>query len=164
MPNPPEVNSERGFRVLEILCFPHLVLAHVGDNDAVTLVRRMPQLLHNVGRDKFISLLGEDVAANRIGSPLTDLAQPRWVFVGFDFRQQRPQGHQSITDDRRVDGEVFAHLGRIKVHMNNSRLRRKRTERTRQAIIQSRANGEQHIALLQRIVAIGFTMHAAPTD
>jgi hypothetical protein len=69
VPRPPEVMSERGLVVAVVLGLPHLVLAHVGDDDGVALLREAPDVVDDV-RGVEVAAVGQvlDVAHGRVAA------------------------------------------------------------------------------------------------
>ena len=136
--------------VLVVLRFPHLVLAHVGDDQRVAL-GLAPQIVDDV-RGVEMPVVGQvlDVAHGRVALELVECScQP----LGRD-RPLRTRGSRSsstssqIADERDVDLHVLVDLGRIDVDVNLLRVGRVGLQVAGDAIVEAHAEGEQQVGLL----------------
>ncbi len=106
----------------------------------------------------------QEVSLVGVALPLLDLSQPGRVLVKLNLGEQCPEGQQRIADDRRIDGEVLTHFGGIQVNVDDFGLGGEGAEDARQAVIQARADGNQHVTLLQGIVGKCLAVHASHSD
>ena len=81
----------------------------------------------------------------------------------FQLGQQIDDDILDIADDRHIDLDAFGNRGRIDIDMDNLARRIAGIEMARVAddpIIEARANGNQHIAVLHRHIGFDRAMHA----
>ena len=142
------------------------MLANVGRDVGVAVLRQLPQLLDHVLRlDDFAAVL---VAQALALAPLIDLPPPRRErrHVGpglsvLDLRDQLLQNVFYITDDRDVDLDPLADARRVDVDVNDLALdRREVLGVADHAVIEARADCEQHVAVLHRHVGFVGAVHA----
>ena len=135
---------------------PHLVLAHAGCDDGLSLgefVEDADRLL----RDDMFEFL---VAEWMIFFPRGDLGVPRLV-VGcgkFLLREQLVEPSQSeldIAGDRELDAFIFIMFGSVDIDMNDLGLGGEFVGVTSDAIVETGAEAEEQIALINGPVAIG---------
>ena len=87
--------------MLEVLRFPHLVLAHVGHDHRVAAARFLPQIVDDVRRVK-VAAVGKilDVAHGGIAFQAVDVIPPLAAVDGLEARQQLAQDFPHIADER----------------------------------------------------------------
>ena len=91
VPSPPEVISERGCFTLEVLRFPHLVLAYIGHDDRVAVTRLAREIVDHVRRIKMSAVRQIlNIPHRRIAFQLVDMIEPLGTIDGFNMRQSAP--------------------------------------------------------------------------
>src|SRR5579862_4916579 len=148
--------------VLVVLCFPHLVLADVRDDDGLA-VGGVPEIVHDVGGVE-VPIVGEvlNVAHSDLALHGVDFAQPRGVAAGAgrEVRQQGFEDFGEITDEGDLNLDVLVDLGGVDLDVNLLRVGRVGRERAGDAIVEAHAAGDEQIRLLDGVVDPGFAMHA----
>ena len=140
------------------------MLPHIGDDYAVALVGQMPELADDEGGHQFLDFLFQHVAEVRVAPPLSNLAQPGGVFIGFHQRKQSAKRQQCVTDERDISCHVLSHFSGIQVNVNYLGFGGEGAEDAGEPVVQASANHDQDIALHHGIVGVDFAVHAAHTD
>ena len=146
-----------------VLALPHLVLAHVGDDDGalVGVLGGMPQLANHKGRDQLIDFVIDDVGLGGVVAPLAQFLDPDLMAPVFDERQQRRQCLAQIADYGDVGHHVLAHLGLVQLEMDDGGLLGKAVQAAGDAVVEAHAHGDEHVTVLDGAIGEGFAVHAA---
>src|SRR5271156_1361507 len=137
----------RGTVEMEMLRHPHLVLPDVASNDGI-IAGAIRKNLQKPGRINFRAWRGVIPCVRFFRG--SALAAPR-----FDFGQLASQRFQSMTqvaDHWNIGAPKFADLRAVHVKMNYFGVRRESVQPPGRPVIESRADANQQIASLYRVV------------
>ncbi len=133
----------------KILRREHLMLPHVGGNNCLVLRQLIEFFDHVLRFNRFIVLL---VSERMSLLPFRDLSDPRRA-QGFDLRRIAVQRAQNdielaqngfhVADDGDMRMEGLLDRCRVDIDMNHARLRTKFRELAGNAIVKTRAHGNQ---------------------
>jgi hypothetical protein len=159
---PQAAGGDEGPRALVrvVLRLPHLVLAHVSHHDRLS-AGGLPQVVDHVGGVEPAPVgLMEDVAAAGLAAPAADLVQPGIMpargHQGKKGQDRRPE----VGDQRHVDRDVLAHLGRVDLDVDLLRELRVGREVAGHPVVEPHAEGEDQIGALDGLVDVGLAVHA----
>ena len=161
VPRPPDVISDRGLFVLEVLRFPHLVLADVGYDHGVAVAGLAPQVVDDV-RGVEMSVVGKllNVPHRGIAFQLVDRIQPFGVINRLDARQQLLEHFAQIADQRHVHLDVLIDFRGIDFDVDLLGVLRVGLEIAGDAIVEAHAQRQQQVGFLNRVVDPGFAVHS----
>ena len=101
-----------GFAVIVILSRPHLVLAHLGDDDGV-LVRHLVDGLNNVGAGQKPLVIAQGIHILHT----LDVGDPLVVVHRVQAGVELAQNHLHIPDDAGVHPDVLVDLSRVHIQL-----------------------------------------------
>ena len=150
---------------LVVLRGPHLVLADVGRDERVAARQLVELLDHELRLDELARAV---VAQAILALPFLDLGPPR-----LQRRRIRPRGRRfdelhhlgqhvaHVADDRHVDLHALGDRRRVDVDVDDLAVGAVEMRRIADdAIVEARADGEQHVAVLHRHVRLVGAVHA----
>jgi hypothetical protein len=151
---------------LVVLRGPHLVLADVGRDVGVDVLGQVPQRLDDVLRLDDVQVLAVVLQAVAL-APALDLLPPRAqrpVGLGgrfLDHRDQLGQHLLHVADDRDVDLHPLGDAGRVDVDVDDlAFVLGEVLGVADHAVVEPRADGQQHVAVLHRVVGLERAVHA----
>ena len=148
---------------------PHLVLADLGGDVGVAVLGQLVKPLDRVLRlDHIVRRLIRERFAR---APFVDLRPPHLqrLLVWMD-RARAPQPHhifehmRAIADDRHIGLDVLVDRRRIDIDMNLLRAGREGIQPSGDAVIETRADADHHIAIVHRHVGFERAVHAEHSD
>ena len=154
-----------GLLELQELRRPHLVLAHFGGDVVVAVLDVVIEPLERVLRlDRLVVLLvGEAVAR----PPAVDLAPPRLQRLeigarlpGLPHPDQLLQRVAGIAHDRQIDPHVLVDRAGIDIDVDLLGMGRELGKLAGDAIVEARADIDQHVAVIHRQVGFVGAVHA----
>ena len=152
MPKPPEVISERGFIVMVVLRLPHLVLAHVGDDQRSSLGLAPQIVYHMRGVEMATVRQILNIAHRRVTLQVADVVIPFAAIGRVRSRKQIFEHLAQIADQCNVNADILIDFRGIDFDVNLLRFRRVVLQISGDAIIEAHAEGEQQIRFLDRRV------------
>ncbi len=98
------------------------------------------------------------------GLPLCDLLVPCGVILPDGLFVELGKNHFDIGNDAKVGALVFIDFREIDVHMDDEGVLREGLDRTRDAVVETRSEGEQEIAFVDGVVGIEGPVHSGPAE
>jgi hypothetical protein len=168
VPRPPELIQRAACRTV-VLRSPHLVLAHVGGDEGIAL-GHFPQFLHHrlrldhqVGRGEF-----QAVAATPFVDLLPPVVQRRRVRLGIgriELGQELDQHVLDVADDGNVHLDALGDRRWVDIDVDDlARVGGKVLRVADHAVVETGADGDQHVAVLHRHVGFIGPVHARHAD
>ena len=151
-----------GLEPVDQLGRPHLVLADVGADAIVAALVHDPaqHCIHIVRHEHLgiwpsVLLLGGVLFLH-----VADVCHPGSTFARGQFFKHGLQHALGIAYDRHIHAHILADLGRIEVDMDDLGVRREARCLAGHAVVETPADIEQNIALLDRAVVMDPAVHA----
>ena len=143
---------------------PHLVLADVGDVGRLVVGQLADPLDDVVGRQQPVAPGARAVPArgDRVGLPLGELGEvvgPRRRVDRIDEPGQRLQDALGVADDRHLDRDVLADLGRVDVGVDDPGVRRVGPDVAGHPVVEAHPDGDQQVGALDRPVDVLPAVH-----
>src|SRR5207253_4803085 len=134
--------------VLVVLRLPHLMLAHIGDDERLA-VGEAPEIVDDV-RGVEMSVIGKvlNVAHGRIALQRRDMREPGSAIHWGDMRQPFVERGAQILRNRYIDANVLIELGAIDVDVNLSSGGRVRLEVAGYAVVEAHPQRDEEVGLL----------------
>ena len=158
----PEVSHWRGLLEIEILRGPHLVLADAGGNDGLAL-RDAVDLFDDVVRldELALAIVVHRILLLELGQvrqPLGTIALEAGALAVQRERAQRLRQHAHVAPLHALD---LVDLGAVDVEVRDGLgARRELRRHAGDAIVKTRADGDQEVAVVDRVVGEGRAVHA----
>ena len=147
--------------MLVILGFPHLVLAHVGDNDGLLFVRLVPEIVDDVRGIKMAAVRKVlDVADCRVSLQAPDILDPLAAVLHLDMRHEFPQNFAQVADQGHIHFDVLIDFRLIDVHVDFLCIGRVGLQASCHAIVEAHAEGQQQVGFLDCVIHPGLSVHA----
>ncbi len=146
--------------VVEVLRLPHLVLAHVGDDDGVA-AGDAPEVVHDV-RGVEVAGVGKvlDVADGGCALAGVDGLEPCGTVAAGDAGQQLLEHFAQIADQGHIDLDVLVDLGGVDLDVNLFGLGRIGGSGAGDAVVEAHAAGDEQVGFLNGVVDPRFAVHA----
>ena len=146
--------------MLEVLRFPHLVLAHVGYHHGVAVAGFAPQVVDDV-RGVQMSVVGKllHVPHRGIALQFVDGIQPFGVINRLHARQQLLEHFAQITDQGHIHLDVLVDFSGIDFDVDLLGILRISFEIAGDAIVEAHAQRQQKIGFLNGVIDPGFAVH-----
>ena len=147
---------------IEVLRGPHLVLADAGRDDRLALRQAVDLLDHVVGLDQ----LAVAIVVHRVPAlEAVEVRAPRRPVTAeagaLRVRAQRLERRRQQPDVAPVHALDLVDLGRVDVDVRDAlRIRREALRHSRDAVVEARAERDQEIAVVDRVVREGRAVHA----
>src|SRR6267378_3807594 len=146
------------------LCRPHLVLTDIGGDECIALGDLVESLQHDLRLDDLAFLV---VFQAVLGFPQADLGPPcaegllvRLVAGRLKLSAQLLEHIGHVSDDRDIDLYACGDRGRVDVDVNDLALHLREVGRVAyNSVIEARAHGKQHVAVLHRHVGFVGAVH-----
>ena len=147
--------------MLEVLRFPHLVLADVGHHHGVGAAGFLPQVVDHV-RGVKVPAVGQvlDVAHRGIAFQAVDVTPPLTAVDRLEAGQQFAQDLPQIADEGHIHFDVLVDFRGIDLHLDLLGLGRVGLQVAGHAVVKAHAQGDQQVGILDRVVHPGFAVHA----
>jgi len=151
----------------EVLGGPHLVLADVGGDDGIAATQLCVQAAHQGLRSDAGAVVVETQTVLR--APGADLLPPAGEPCGGQ-RLSAQGGMQRVEQLARIadEGQVGLHHlvdgGRVDVEMDDARLRREAVEPAGHAVVETRADADDQVRMMEREVGLQRAVHAGHAE
>ena len=149
---------------IQVLCRPHLVLAHFGRDIAVVILGQRLKPRERVLRFDDLACLFKLQAVNI--APFLDLFPPfgnrvgvGLAAAGFPDFQQVFQHMAHVTDDRNVDTDDLVDRRWVDVDVRFLRLRAEQIDNAGDTVVKTRADVDHQIAVVHRHIGLVKTVH-----
>src|SRR6267142_912737 len=146
--------------VMIVLRFPHLVLAHVGDDDGFP-ARLFPEIVDDV---RGVEMAGVrqalNVADGGIALEFRDMANPSAVVARNDVRREFFEDFPRVADESGIHLYVFVDFSAIDLDVNFARGFCVGAKVAGDAIVEAHAYRDEEVRFLNGIVNPGFAVHA----
>ncbi len=144
------------------------MLADIGRDEGVAIRQFVEFLNHPLGLDHLVVVLVSEALKP---TPLVDLLPPdlKRCLVGsllavLDQLDHVPEHDVHRSDDGDLHRNVLGNRRRVDVDMDDAGMRAEFGQISRYPVIKTRANGNQHIALMHRHVGFIGTVHTQHAD
>ena len=147
--------------MLEILRFPHLVLADVGHDHCVAAAGLLPQIVDDVRGVKVAAVRQVlNVPHRGVAFQPVDVIPPLAAIDGLKAGQQIAQHGPQIADEGHIDLHILVNLRRIDLHLDLLGLGGVSFQVAGHTVVKAHAQGDQEIGVLNGVVHPGFAVHS----
>ena len=142
-----------------VLCFPHLMLTDVGDDDGFAL-GFLPKVVDDMGCVKVPTIRQTlNVAHRRVAFQLGDMVNPCRMIAGFDVWCEPFEYCAGIADEGGVNLHVLVDFGAVDLDVDLSGALRVSAQVAGDAIVKTHADGNEEVGFLDGVVDPGFAVH-----